>query len=332
LAITPGGKYIGEVNENQEVVDANGNKVGTVSEDGEILDKDGQKVGYFQEQQEEKSKGTNSKWWQNIIKDVTISPWDDTDNISNVGPGGGIGPGGRYNPRRAAILNRLYKERRNNISGRVISNNADIASYTGWQDNWREVGVPQSISTLRVDMSNMITEDKPIPAVLARSLISLGGVPVTAIVERNVYGDAGRNVIIPAGSKIIGGLQTVNNTNRFDAQSGGMKLEISWNRIIRPDGIAFSISSAITGDAEGRGGGALGYVDEQLIKKYAMPIVGTLATSATAYLMAANQDVQEGQTIENAKQQAAADARQNFWIEWIKSWMKLFLVRNKYNL
>lgn len=308
LAITPGGKYIGDVN-NKDVWDKEGNRIGTVGEDGSILDENGNKIGQFKAEQTDNPKAANSKWWQSIIKDVTVSPWDDTDKVSNVGPGGGIGPGGRYNPRRAAILGKLHENRRHAISGKVISNNNNVEAYTGWQDNW---GFNRSISTLRVDMSNMITGDKPIPAVLARSIISLGDAPVTAVVERNIYGDMGRNVIIPAGSKVIGGVQSANGGTRFNQESGGVKMDISWRRIIRPDGIAFTIESSITGDAEGRGGGALGYVDEQLIKKYAMPIVGTLATSGAAYMMAANEDAQAGTTIETSKQQAASDAREAF--------------------
>ena len=60
-------------------------------------------------------------------------------------------------------------------------------------------------------MSEMILQDKPIPAVLARSVYGAdsGGfsnnIPVTAIVERNVYSEEGRNIIIPAGlmSRIV---------------------------------------------------------------------------------------------------------------------------------
>ena len=88
------------------------------------------------------------------------------------------------------------------MAAAVVTPGFNAASYTGWQDDW---GIPRAVSTLRVNMDNMITADKPIPAVMARSLISFGSAPVTAIVERNIYGDTGRNVIIPAGSRIIGG-------------------------------------------------------------------------------------------------------------------------------
>jgi len=99
-------------------------------------------------------------------------------------------------------------------------------------------------------------------------------------------------------------------TDRFDENSGGVKIAIEWDRIIRPDGIAFYIKDSVTGDAEGRGGGALGYVDEQIIKKYALPLAGTVVTSATSFLMAANED-STGE-VETSKQQAAYDAREAF--------------------
>lgn len=310
IAVTPGGRYIGDVYSNNKVIDDAGTVIGSANENGEIYDKEGNKVGNFEKQQEAKnSKGINANWWKQIASGATINPYSSGNEITNVGPGGGVGPGGRYNPRRAAILSQLQDERRRTMVAAKINPGYDAASYTGWQDDW---GINRSVSTLRVNMDNMITGDKPIPAVLARSLISLGSAPVTAIVERNIYGDSGRNVIIPAGSRIIGGLQTTEADARFDNTSGGIKLEISWERIIRPDGIAFLLSPSRTqtGDAQGRGGGALGYVDEQLVKKYTLPIVGTMVTSAITYMMAADED-STGE-VENSKQQAASDARQQF--------------------
>lgn len=306
LGITPGKKYIGGENAEDEKAE---DDIDSEDEIDEAID--------FQDTKAEKPQKVNTKWWQNVVKGVTVSPYDNTDQVSNVGAGGGIGPGGRYNPRRAEILGQLYSTRRQSISGKVISNESDVASYTGWQDDWSSLEIGKSISSLRVDMSNMITLDKPIPAVLARSIISINeegsAAPVTAIVERNIYGDSGRNVIIPAGSKAIGGIDDSDNmAGRFDKGSGGVKINITWQRIIRPDGIAFEIRSSRTGDAEGRGGGALGYVDEQLLKKYGVPLAGTVATSAIAYMMAANEDEAKNANIETSKQQAASDSRQNF--------------------
>ena len=309
IAVTPGGRYIGDVYSNNKVIDETGTVVGNMGENGEITDKEGNTVGSLQEQKSEDTKNVNTRWWQQIASGATVNPWDYRNEVTNVGPGGGIGPGGRYNPKRAAILSQLQEERRRTMTAAKVMPGYNAASYTGWQDDW---GINRAVSTLRVNMDNMITADKPIPAVLARSLISLGEAPVTAIVERNVYGDSGRNVIIPAGSRVIGGLQTVDVESRFDNSSGGVKLEISWSRIIRPDGIAFLLDAGRTqtGDAQGRGGGALGYVDEQLVKKYTLPIVGTMVSSAITYMMAADED-STGE-VETSKQQAATDARQEF--------------------
>ncbi len=316
IAVTPGGKYIGDIYSNNEVIDENGKVIGAKGEDGQIRNITGEVIGIAQDKKKEKNKAANSNWWKEIMNGVTASPYNTNDDAVNVGPGGGIGPGGRYNPKRAEILAQLQNSRRQSLSGKSISSNFDAASYTGWQDSWE--GVKRSISTLRVNMDNMIGADKPIPAVLARSLVSLGSAPVTAIVERNIYGDTGRNVIIPAGSRILGGLDgegdndESNSEGRFDGTSGGVKLEITWQRIIRPDGIAFILNSSRsqTGDAQGRGGGALGYVDEQLVKKYTVPLLGSIATSAITYMMAADQDA-TGE-VETSKQQAASDARQQF--------------------
>ena len=307
IAITPGGSYIGDILDDNKVIDEEGNEVGELTETGEIVGKDGKVIGVSDKIASEEPKKKSKRDWLKVISGTTVSPYAIGNDVTNVGPGGGIGPGGRYNPQRAAILSELHQERRRNLTNAVITSGYSAESYTGWQDDWK---ITKQVSTLRVDMSNMITADKPIPAVLARSLVSLGGAPVTAIVERNIYGDSGRNVIIPAGSKIIGGLQTVDSASRFDATTGGVKIDISWERIIRPDGIAFFISSSHTGDAQGRGGGALGYVDEQLIKKYTLPVVGTMVASAITYMTAATEE-SEGE-IENSKQQAASDARQQF--------------------
>ena len=309
IAVTPGGNYIGDVYSNNKVIDEKGNVVANANEKGEIVDTEGNEVGTMQEHEVQNIGANKRDWYKFIASGTTVDPFSNGNEVTFVGPGGGIGPGGRYNPQRAAILAQLQDERRKTMGAAVIKPGYNAASYTGWQDDW---GLSRSVSTLRVNMDNMITADKPIPAVLARSLISLGEAPVTAIVERNIYGDSGRNVIIPAGSRIIGGLDDMDGASRFDDSSGGVKLEISWYRIIRPDGIAFILDGgrAQTGDAQGRGGGALGYVDEQLIKKYTMPIVGTLASSAITYLMAV--DEESTGEVETSKQQAASDARQQF--------------------
>ena len=145
-------------------------------------------------------------------------------------------------------------------------------------------GISKTVSSWPVDMSNMILKDKGIPAVLAHSIDTrFTDIPVTAIVERHIYAETGRNIIIPAGSRLIG-------TASGSVTSGLAKSEkvtISWERLIRPDGAAF-LFSGTSADAQGRGGVAA-YLDEQLFKKYANPFITTIFTAGINKLVDMNE-------------------------------------------
>ena len=146
-------------------------------------------------------------------------------------------------------------------------------AQTGVSDDWSSVGTAKSnVSTWPVDMSHVLLADKAIPAVLVRSIDSrYPSVPVTAIVERHIYAEAGRNILIPAGSRLIGQLQ---GSGMDFGRDQAAKIDIAWKRLIRPDGAAFKFE-AVSGDAQGRGGVAA-YLDLQLFKKLALPLVSSL--------------------------------------------------------
>ena len=189
-----------------------------------------------------------------------------------------------------------------------ISSGIRPESFDGYQKNWDEQGIAKAVSSWRVNLSEMIFADKPIPAVIARSIDSNNPTPVTAFVERNVYAEEGRNVVIPAGSRLMGTLGGL--TAGTETTSSSAKVQITWERLIRPDGSLF-VFQGITGDAQGRGG-ALGYLDQQLFKKYTLPIMTTALTSYTSYIMAPKDDDDSSSDTESPHQQAANDARQNF--------------------
>ena len=179
--------------------------------------------------------------------------------------------------RRKALSERLSAKGTLKIPGPEI-----LAKARKHQDeDW---GIPKSVSTWPVDMSNMILKDKGIPAVLAHSIDSrFLDIPVTAIVERHIYAESGRNIVIPAGSRLIGSASG-------SATIGGAKaakVTITWNRLVRPDGAAF-IFTATSGDAQGRGG-VPAYLDQQLFKKYANPFIGTLGTAIINKLVDLNE-------------------------------------------
>ena len=306
IALTPDGNYLGDILFNNDVVDKLGNLLGKKMPDGLIVDNEGGLIGI------EEVKGT--KGGQMFIPAGTFGSggaYGTGNNPSNLGPGGGFGPGERYDPVRSAALAAAQSARRQEITVGKVSTNVDTKSFDGSQAYWD--GVPRKISSWRVDMSEMILADKPIPAVLARTIMSSSGsdsAPVTAIVERNVYAEQGRNIVIPAGSRVMG---TSSGGSGGGNSGGAVRVSITWNRLIRPDGSAFEFSSAQTGDAQGRGG-AIGYLDEQLLKKYTLPMVTTLMSSAVAYVAASGETStsSDGSTTSNAKAEAAQDARENF--------------------
>lgn len=311
IALSPDGDIIGDIYEDNTVRDANGVQKGFRTSDGIIVDMDYNPIGI------EEIKRTSA---DNMFVPAGTFGNGNAYGIgsqpSNLGPGGGYGQGERYDPARARALSELQQMRRKNISVKPISSNFEVSNFTGYEENgWP--GVNKNVSSWRVDMSEMILEDKPIPAVLARSVYASENfsqnIPVTAIVERNIYAEDGRNIIIPAGTRAIG-MVGGGGANSGGNSGGAVKIGIEWKRLIRPDGAQFLLSSAQTADAQGRAG-AIGYLDEQLLKKYTTPLMISTVESAITYATAASGGTkvsENGTTTTNDKSKAADDARQNF--------------------
>lgn len=315
IALTPDGELLGEILEDGTVVDEEGNIIGYRTPDGLIIDEDGELIGtddseYLSDEGEYDEDGGSKTSQAPFIPAGSFGPGGaygiGAGSPGDLGPGGGYGPGERYDPARQAALNAAQQQRRSNMSVGKISSNISKDSFDGYQKDWSEQGIGKSISSWRVDMSEMIFSDKPIPAVIARAIDTNNPAPITAYVERNVYAEEGRNIIIPAGSRLIGAFGSI--TASAEATSESARVQITWERLIRPDGSIF-VFSGQTADAQGRAG-ALGYVDQQLFKKYTLPVVTTVLTSAASFFMASADD--NAGDIENSKQQAASDARQNF--------------------
>ena len=307
IALTPDGEYLGDILENDTVVDKKGNIIGYRMPDGLIIDDEGNLIGtedFGFDEDDKKSDGSV------FVPAGTFGPGGaygvGNGPAGNLGPGGGYGPGERYDPTRRAALDAAMQQRRQNISVGKISSGYRKEAFDGYQKDWSEQGIPKSISSWRVDMSEMIFSDKPIPAVIARAIDTNNPAPITAYVERNVYAEEGRNIIIPAGSRLIGTFGSI--TAAAEATSESARVQISWERLIRPDGSIF-VFTGQTADAQGRAG-ALGYVDQQLFKKYTLPVVTTVLTSGASYFIASADDA--AGEIETSRQQAANDARQNF--------------------
>ncbi len=265
IAITPDGDIIGDRWDNDTVTDAEGNVIGYVMPDGTVVDLNYQEIGMVSEKEMPQI--------QPFIPPTALKTHDEPEII-----GGGQGPGGRYDPQRLMALRAYQASARSNTGfGQLAGGKKEYSpsAFTGYEeDGWP--GQDRVVSSWRVDMSEMILEDKGIPAVLARSVYASEGlsdnIPITAIVERNVFAEEGRNIIIPAGSRVIGKLEE--NSDMAGDSGGAIKVGIKWERLVRPDGSQWVFREAVTADAQGRAG-AIGYLDEQLMKKYTLPIVST---------------------------------------------------------
>lgn len=112
------------------------------------------------------------------------------------------------------------------------------------------------VSSMPKDERYVLRQSKPIPAVLNRPIYFASELEndqnVTATVEKNVYGGNGRTIIIPSGSQLIGVAQYPGSVGIQAVQ----KINIKWNRLIRPDGAEFDLSkiSNYSADAQGRAG------------------------------------------------------------------------------
>ncbi|MBR3676736.1 MAG: TrbI/VirB10 family protein [Alphaproteobacteria bacterium] len=316
IALSPDGDIIGNIYDDDTVRTDDGTQVGYRTPDGMIVDMNYNPIGI-----EEAKHSTATEMFIPPDAYGDGRQYGTKDAPTNLGAGGGYGQGERYDPIRAKALQQLQNRRRMNMMvGELANSNPDYnpAVFTGYEeDGWDNVS--QNISSWRVDMSEMILQDKGIPAVLARSVYASEGlssdIPITAIVERNVFAEEGRNIIIPAGSRVIG---KVSGTGTGGNSGGAVKIDISWSRLIRPDGSQWILSNAQTADAQGRAG-AIGYLDEQLLKKYSVPLMNTvlqglvnIATAGGGESTTTTNSDGSKTTTTDARAQAYQDARKAF--------------------
>ena len=94
---------------------------------------------------------------------------------------------------------------------------------------------PQNVQATKIkDPSVMIVQGKIIDAVLETAINTEVPGNVRGIVSRDVYGEAGNNILIPRGSRLFGSYST-------EIDRGQGRVQIIWSRLIRPDGVDVAI-------------------------------------------------------------------------------------------
>lgn len=109
-----------------------------------------------------------------------------------------------------------------------------------------------SLSTTRAraamlaNRATTVPQGTLIPAVLETAFDSTSPGFARALVQKNIYGFDGTQILIPRGSRLIGEYGA-------DTARGQRRAVILWSRLIRPDGVTIAIGSPAA-DTLGRGG------------------------------------------------------------------------------
>lgn len=136
------------------------------------------------------------------------------------------------------------------------------------------------------DRSFVLRQYKPIPATIVSEVRADADVfekgrplPVRATVDRNVYSDDGRNIIIPTGTMMLGYV-TGDLPGPYKAVG---RMQINWYQFIRPDGVEFNFTQKanqpFAGDAQGRVG-VPGRGSTDYMEQFFMPMLTAIVPAA----------------------------------------------------
>lgn len=127
-----------------------------------------------------------------------------------------------------------------------------------------------SVKTTFVDdRTNVVAQGKLLTAVLETAINTEVPGSVRAIVSHDVYGEAGSEVLISRGSRLFG-------TYSSQITRGQGRVQITWSRLIRPDGVDLAISS-VASDQFGRAG-----IPGEVDNKYGATVTNSILTSILA--------------------------------------------------
>lgn len=115
-----------------------------------------------------------------------------------------------------------------------------------FQEQNGSLNVPKSEATTIGNLDTKILQGKMIDAIMETAVNSdLPGM-VRAIVSNNIFGESGRRILLPRGTRLVG---------RYNSaiRKGQARVFMVWNRAIRPDGIEITLDSGGT-DPLGRAG------------------------------------------------------------------------------
>lgn len=151
----------------------------------------------------------------------------------------------------------------------------------------RATGAEKAVATGLSNLNMTIAQGKIVYAVLETGINTDLPGTLRAIVSRDTYAEAGRDVLIPKGSRLIG-------TYNTDVVGGQSRVMVVWTRMIRPDGVDIQIGSSAV-DSLGRAG-TKGDVDNKFAEIFSTALMTTAITVGAAVAAEAVLPTETGST------------------------------------
>jgi hypothetical protein len=153
------------------------------------------------------------------------------------------------------------------------------------------------------DREFIIAEGKLLDAVLETGINTDHPGMLRALVSDDIYGDTGRTVLLPRGSRLIGQYDS-------DVAQGQSRVFVIWQRVIRPDGVDVALGSGGT-DALGEAGLA-GDVNRHFLTMFgAATLLSIIGASAATIGVGAQDAANSAATYRSSVAQGFNEATNN---------------------
>jgi type IV secretion system protein VirB10 len=197
----------------------------------------------------------------------------DADN----GQGGSGNPAAGLSPSQQALLTARGA---NNLisSGSGDAQEDNVGSLFDSSGAFEDIPESEAEKTEITRINNLyltIAQGKMIDAVLETAINTDLQGKLRAVVSRDVYSEQGRNILIFKGSRMIGAYSS-------EVARGQVRVDVTWERIIRPDGVDIKIDSPAT-DSLGRSG-VQGHVDDKLVEIFTNTLLLSSVTTGVALI------------------------------------------------
>lgn len=148
----------------------------------------------------------------------------------------------------------------------------DLADASGEQGKAEQAADATAHAIVLRGRASLVPQGTLIPAVLETPIDSTRFGPVRALTSSDTRGFDGARVLIPRGSRLVGDYKS-------DVQSGQTRVIVTWNRLVRPDGVAVRLASPAS-DTVG-GAGIAGDVNNHLLARVGGVVLQTALTIGT---------------------------------------------------